>query len=61
MSNLDLDFIEITKENKTKSGIYGISNVINNKLYIGSAKNFYNRFSVHLTSLKKKNHHNKYL
>lgn len=39
------------------SGIYCIRNIINNKMYIGSAKNFQNRKTRHFRSLEKNNHH----
>lgn len=42
-------------------GIYKIENKINQKLYIGSAKNLSNRKSKHFSDLKKNNHDNKRL
>lgn len=42
-------------------GIYKIVNVVNQKLYIGSAAVFKNRKQQHLCSLRKGTHHNKYL
>lgn len=45
-------------ENLTKSGVYLIKNTINNKLYVGSAKNVKNRFNAHKYSLKKNSHDN---
>lgn len=44
-----------------KSGIYKIINVVNQKLYIGSAKEFKSRYTNHVWSLRKGTHHNKYL
>jgi group I intron endonuclease len=44
-----------------KSGIYQIKNIINNKLYIGSARNFRIRFNDHIHKLKRNRHPNKYL
>lgn len=44
-----------------KSGIYCILNVINNKIYIGSAVNIEYRFARHKRLLKAQNHFNKYL
>jgi len=44
-----------------KSGIYKIVNVVNQKLYIGSAKEFKSRYTNHVWSLRKGTHHNKYL
>lgn len=46
---------------KNKSGIYIIKNTINNKVYIGSAVNIYNRIYEHLRTLKHNEHRNKYL
>jgi group I intron endonuclease len=51
----------IYKESSKKSGIYKISNKVNGKIYIGSAKEFKRRFSQHHCSLKKGTHHNKHL
>ena len=39
------------------SGIYKIVNLINNKIYVGSAVNFKNRFKTHLSRLKNNKHH----
>ena len=39
------------------SGIYKIINVLNNKMYIGSTKNFKKRFQTHLRMLRKNKHH----
>jgi len=47
----------IKKEEKYCSGIYIIENVINKKIYIGSAKNFKKRHSNHVKDLRAKNHH----
>ena len=43
------------------SGIYKITNTINNKCYIGSAVNFNKRFSAHKNLLNKNKHTNKHL
>lgn len=43
------------------SGIYKIINIINNKIYIGSANNFTSRFGVHRYDLRNNKHHNIYL
>lgn len=43
------------------SGIYKITNKINNKIYIGSSKNLYNRIASHISTLKKNKHCNIYL
>ena len=47
--------------NSLKSGVYKITNKINNKIYIGSAKLFKVRASQHLSSLEKQKHQNKHL
>ena len=39
------------------SCIYAIRNIVNNKLYIGSAKEFKNRKRIHKQQLKNNNHH----
>jgi len=45
-----------------KTGIYTITNIINNKIYLGSASNsFYQRWGVHRYDLKNNKHSNKYL
>lgn len=44
-----------------KSGIYQITNILNNKTYIGSSKNIYNRLHQHFCKLQYKNSHNKHL
>lgn len=43
------------------SGIYKITNTLNNKMYIGSAKDFDVRFSRHIRDLKNNAHHNIHL
>lgn len=45
----------------TRSGVYQIRNKINNKIYIGSTVNLYNRFSRHISALKNNNHRNDHL
>jgi len=42
-------------------GIYKITNIINNKMYIGQSINMESRFKSHINSLKKNNHHNRHL
>lgn len=42
-------------------GIYSITNLKNNKLYIGSTKNFERRYYYHLNSLRNNNHFNIHL
>lgn len=44
-----------------KSGIYKIINLINQKIYVGSTKNFNNRKRDHFNTLKNKKHCNKHL
>lgn len=44
-----------------ESGIYVIENIINNKRYIGSAKNFKKRWYVHKSALNHNSHDNSYL
>jgi len=44
-----------------ESGIYVIENIINNKRYIGSAKNFKKRWYVHKSALNNNTHDNSYL
>lgn len=43
------------------SGIYKITNKVNNKIYIGSAVNFKRRRSEHFSDLKHNNHSNQHL
>ena len=42
-------------------GIYCITNIINNKIYIGSSKNIYHRLKRHYSELNRNCHANKYL
>jgi predicted GIY-YIG superfamily endonuclease len=44
-----------------KSGIYCITNIVNNKIYIGSSVNIYHRLKRHYSELKRSVHANKYL
>lgn len=43
------------------SGIYTIKNTVTNKMYVGSAVDLSDRFSVHICALKYGRHHNDYL
>ena len=43
------------KEDKKKSGIYVIKNLINNKVYVGKAVDIYRRIKDHVTGLNTKN------
>jgi group I intron endonuclease len=56
-----MEATEQLKNNFSKSGIYCIKNKENNKLYIGSAKNFKKRFTGHLSKLNTATHNNSYL
>lgn len=47
--------------NSLKSGIYKITNKLNGRIYIGSAKRFKERWSQHTQSLKRGKHSNKFL
>lgn len=44
-----------------KSGIYKITNIVNNKCYIGSAVNLSKRWTRHLHDLRNEKHHSSYL
>lgn len=44
-----------------KTGIYKITNTVNNKSYIGSSVNIKKRFARHLSYLKNDRHENRYL
>lgn len=44
-----------------KSGIYIIKNLVNNKIYIGSAVDIDRRWRKHKTQLNKRKHHSKHL
>lgn len=56
-----MQLIEITQENRNNSGIYCITNTIDDRVYIGSCKNFKSRIKEHLNCLKRNNHNNIYL
>lgn len=43
------------------TGIYTITNIINNKIYVGKSKNIKYRFTEHLKCLENNKHHNIYL
>lgn len=45
----------------SKSVVYKITNNINNKFYIGSAKDFKRRIGNHISALNRGTHYNKYL
>lgn len=44
-----------------QSGIYSITNIVNSKIYIGSAKNLNKRQIQHYSNLRNNRHTNKYL
>lgn len=46
---------------KTISGIYKITNIENNKFYVGSSCNIKQRWYAHLSMLRRDKHHNKHL
>lgn len=46
---------------KIESGIYRITNLVNNKTYVGSSVNLKNRKKIHFLDLKKGKHHNEHL
>lgn len=64
-NNKMLDEVIISKLQKeklsNKSGIYGIRNLINNKIYIGSSRNIHSRITNHKCLLRKNKHKNIYL
>jgi len=47
--------------NHNNSGIYKITNIINNHCYIGSAVNIQKRWTCHLSKLNKNEHHSQHL
>jgi group I intron endonuclease len=49
------------KKESDDSVIYEIRNVVNNKIYIGSAVNFRKRKNIHLHRLRKGDHHSSHL
>ena len=51
----------INEEYSLKSGVYKITNKINGRIYIGSAKEFKRRCNQHRIGLIKKKHSNKFL
>lgn len=53
--------MELNKENKYLSGVYKISNNIDNRIYIGSTQCFKRRFTEHLKSLADNTHNNPHL
>jgi len=54
--------MQIPKDIKrNQSGVFQIENLVNNKVYIGSSVNIFNRAYTHETKLKKRNHSNQHL
>jgi len=54
-------YFKLNETLPTENGIYKITNIKNNKFYVGSAVNFKIRFQSHLNKLKRDSHPNKYL
>jgi group I intron endonuclease len=52
---------KIFKTCSNKGGVYQIYNIVNRKVYIGSAKNFKKRVYQHQTQLRNNKHQNKHL
>lgn len=44
-----------------KSGVYKITNIVNNKIYIGSSYHIKDRISSHKGELRRNTHHSRYL
>lgn len=49
---------KILKNLRNRSGIYLITNIINSKKYVGSAKDIYNRLYGHVHLLNRNEEHN---
>src|SRR5258705_9148264 len=49
--------MKLPKSESNKPGIYKITNLKDNKFYVGSARNVYRRIHGHLTQLNKNTHH----
>jgi group I intron endonuclease len=47
--------VKLMVNNKNKSGIYKVENIVNGKVYIGKTKNFYKRYHQYLYDIKSKN------
>jgi group I intron endonuclease len=50
-----LKIMKAKLEDRGKTGIYGIFNMVNNKIYIGRAKNIHRRIKSHITNLNRGN------
>lgn len=53
--------LDITQEDYHKSGVYIIKSMIDNKIYIGSTKDFITRYKTHKSKLYRGIHHSVYL
>jgi len=51
------ELLDIVKNKGDISGIYGITNINNNKIYIGSSKNIIKRLHSHMQEIKEGIHH----
>jgi len=56
-----LEFIEYNDTNRYLSGIYCITNTVDNRIYIGSTQCFKRRFTEHLKDFTENTHNNKHL
>lgn len=54
-------YTNYTMKDLHKSGIYTITNIINNKMYVGLAGDFYHRFQYHFGEFIKNRHNNTHL
>lgn len=61
MSNINNKHNKFWQETNKKSGVYRILNISNNKCYVGSSKNLYQRQKRHWTNLRGNKHKNIYL
>ena len=46
--------MKLNKDHKGKCGIYCIKNTLNSKVYVGKAKDIYNRIREHIRFLRNK-------
>lgn len=54
--------MKLNKNDRKKCGIYCIKNTINSKVYVGKAKDIYNRIQGHIYALRRKSkNENRYL
>ena len=59
--NIDDDYFSNIAYTKYASGIYRITNLVNGKIYIGSAVDLIDRKKTHISKLNNGNHENEYL